>query len=60
MNQRVLEVLAALGCLVLFIVLLVMLPSLMAGVEGLAYVMALVVFIAALGTAGYMIDKVAA
>ncbi|NLA38679.1 MAG: hypothetical protein GX882_04710 [Methanomicrobiales archaeon] len=60
MNQRVLEVLAALGCLVLFIILLVMLPSLMAGVEGLAYVMALVVFIAALGTAGYMIDKVAA
>lgn len=30
------------------------------GLEGLAYVVALVAFIAALSTAGYMIDKMAA
>lgn len=60
MNVRVLEVLAAIGCLVLFIVLLVMLPGLVEGMDGLAYVAALVVFIAALSVAGYMIDKVAA
>lgn len=60
MNLRVLEVLAAFGCLVLFIALLVMLPGLMVGLEGLAYVVALVAFIAALSTAGYMIDRMAA
>ncbi|NLZ30672.1 MAG: hypothetical protein GX885_08030 [Methanomicrobiales archaeon] len=60
MNVRVLEVLVAIGCLALFIVLLVMLPGLMGGVDGLAYVAALVVFITALSVAGYMIDKVAA
>ncbi|MBT0733546.1 hypothetical protein KH990_09230 [Methanoculleus bourgensis] len=60
MNLRVLEVLAAFGCLVLFIALLVMLPSQMVGLEGLAYVVALVAFIAALSTAGYMIDRMAA
>ncbi len=60
MNVRVLEVLAAIGCLVLFIVLLVMLPGLVEGMDGLAYVAALVVFIAALSVAGYMVDKIAA
>ncbi len=60
MNLRVLEVLTAVGCLALFIVLLVMLPALVGGIEGLAYVVALVVFIAALSTAGYTIDKMAA
>lgn len=57
MNPRVLEVLAAIGCLALFIVLLVALPGLMTEVQGLAYIAALVIFIAALSTAGYMIDK---
>lgn len=57
MNLRVLEVLAAFGCLALFIVLLVMLPAQMVGMEGLSYVIALVVFIAALSIAGYTIDK---
>jgi len=37
-----------------------MLPTLMAGMEGLAYIVALVVFIAVLSTAGYTIDKMAA
>jgi hypothetical protein len=60
MNLRVLEVLVAVGCLALFIVLLVMLPAVMVGMEGLAYVVALVVFIALLSSAGYMIDKMAA
>ncbi|NLM30549.1 MAG: hypothetical protein GX216_09050 [Methanomicrobiales archaeon] len=60
MNPRVLEVLAALGCLILFIILLVLLPTQMGELKGLAYVIALVVFISALSTAGYMIDKVAA
>ncbi|WP_300998881.1 hypothetical protein [Methanoculleus sp.] len=60
MNLRVLEVLVAFGCLALFIVLLVMLPTLMMGMEGLAYVIALVVFIAVLSTAGYTIDKLTA
>ncbi len=60
MNLRVLEVLAAIGCLALFIMLLVMLPSMLVGMEGLAYIAALVVFIAVLSTAGYMIDKKAA
>ncbi len=60
MNLRVLEVLAAIGCLALFIMLLVMLPPMLVGMEGLAYIAALVVFIAVLSTAGYMIDKKAA
>lgn len=62
MNLRVLEVLAAIGCLALFIVLLVTLPNLMGEgmMAGLAYIVALVVFIAMLSTAGYMIDKKAA
>lgn len=60
MNLRVLEVLAAFGCLALFILLLVVLPGLMVGMEGLSYIIALFVFIAVLSTAGYMIDKVAA
>ena len=42
MNLRVLEVLAAFGCLALFVVLLVMLPDVMAGIEGLAYIVALI------------------
>ncbi|GEM_PF-448670 len=60
MNLRVLEVLAGLGSLALFIALLVMLPGLMAGIEGAAYVLALVIFIAALSMAGYTIDKMVA
>lgn len=60
MNLRVLEVLAAVGCLALFIVLLVALPNLIAGIEGFAYIIALVIFIAALSIAGYQIDKMAA
>lgn len=60
MNLRVLEVLAAVGCLALFVVLLVALPDVMAGMVGLAYIVALIVFIAALSTAGYLIDKIAA
>lgn len=59
MNLRVLEVLVAFGCLALFIVLLVTLPSVLVGMEGVAYVVSLVVFIAVLSTAGYMIDKMA-
>ncbi|WP_332449316.1 hypothetical protein [Methanoculleus sp.] len=57
MNLRVLEVLAGLGSLILFIALLVMLPGLMAGSEGAAYILALIIFIAALSVAGYSIDK---
>ncbi len=63
MNLRVLEVLVAFGCLALFVMLLVMLPKLVEGIEELSwmqgplYIIALVVFIAALSTAGYMIDK---
>jgi len=60
MNLRVLEVLVAFGCLALFIVLLVTLPAMMAGMEGLAYVAALVIFITVLSTAGYTIDKMTA
>lgn len=60
MNLRVLEVLAAVGCLALFIVLLVALPNLIAGIEGVAYIIALVIFIAVLSIAGYQIDKMAA
>ncbi|MCC7556881.1 MAG: hypothetical protein KO254_12370 [Methanoculleus marisnigri] len=58
MNLRVLEVLTAVGCLALFIVLLVTLPKLMGeAMQGLAYVVALVIFIAVLSIAGYLIDK---
>jgi hypothetical protein len=60
MNLRVLEVLVAFGCLALFIVLLVTLPAMMAGMEGLAYVAALIIFITVLSTAGYTIDKMTA
>lgn len=66
MNLRVLEVLAAFGCLALFVMLLVMLPTLVMGIEGLSwmegpsYIIALVVFIAALSVAGYTIDKMVA
>ncbi|MDK2916688.1 MAG: hypothetical protein PWR25_1245 [Euryarchaeota archaeon] len=60
MNPRVLEVLAAFGCLALFVALLVTLPNMMVEMEGVAYIVALVAFIAALSTAGYLIDKRAA
>jgi hypothetical protein len=59
MKLRFLEVLAAIGCLILFIVLLVTLPGRMVGMEGLAYVVALVIFIATLGGAGYAIGRMA-
>jgi len=42
---------------VIFVLLLVVLPDLMAGMEGFAYVAALVVFISSLGIAGYLIDR---
>jgi len=38
----------------------VLLPGLVMEMEGLAYIVALVAFIAALSAAGYMIDKKAA
>ncbi|WP_261597273.1 hypothetical protein [Methanoculleus formosensis] len=58
MNLRVLEVLAAFGCLALFVVLLVTLPDLVEEtMKGFAYIIALIVFIAALSTAGLLIDK---
>jgi len=60
MDIRVLEVLAAVASLALFVALLVGLPALMAGAQGLAYIIALVIFIAALSAAGYWIDKMAA
>ncbi len=57
MNLRVLEVLAAVVCFVIFVLLLVVLPDLMVGMEGFAYVAALAVFISSLGIAGYLIDR---
>lgn len=49
--------LAAVVCFVLFVLLLVVLPDLMVGMEGFAYVAALAVFISSLGIAGYLIDR---
>jgi len=60
MNLRVLEVLAGAGSLVLFIALLVVLPGFMVESEGAAYILALIIFIAALSVAGYSIDKMVA
>ncbi|WP_292407808.1 MULTISPECIES: hypothetical protein [unclassified Methanoculleus] len=60
MDLRILEVLAAIGSLALFIVVLVMLPAQMEGMTGLSYIVALVIFIAALSVAGYAIDNMAA
>jgi hypothetical protein len=58
MDIRVLEVLTAIGSLALFIILLMVSTMLQLG--GPAYVIALIIFIVALGTAGYWIDKLAA
>lgn len=44
-------------CFVIFVLLLVVLPDLMAGMEGFAYVAALAVFISSLGIAGYLLDR---
>jgi hypothetical protein len=58
MDIRVLEVLTAIGSLGLFIILLMVSTILQLG--GPAYVIALIIFIVTLGTAGYWIDKLAA
>ncbi len=60
MDIRVLEVVTAIASLALFIALLVLLPLIMAEFQGLAYLIALVVFILMLSAAGSALDKRAA
>ncbi|RXE55421.1 hypothetical protein ABH15_11800 [Methanoculleus taiwanensis] len=57
MNIRILEVVTAIASLALFIALLILLPPVMAEFQGLAYLLALVVFILTLSAAGSALDK---
>lgn len=58
MDTRVVEVLTGLACLLLFLALVVGLPAVVSGdLLGIAYLLALVVFIVALSGAGYVINE---
>jgi hypothetical protein len=57
MDARLLDIVTGLASLVLFIVLLVGLPGLFSGAEGYAYILAFMIFIIAMGGAGYLINE---
>ncbi|MDN7023526.1 hypothetical protein FGU65_01185 [Methanoculleus sp. FWC-SCC1] len=57
MQNRIIEVLVAVATLALYIALIVLLPMVMAEAQGLAYLVALVIFIVTLSAAGYQLDK---
>ena len=54
MDARLMDIISALVSFLLFIALLILLPGLMD--PGIAYIIAIVVFIAVMSTAGYLIN----
>jgi ABC-type dipeptide/oligopeptide/nickel transport system permease subunit len=54
MDARLMDIISAVGSFLLFIALLIFLPGLMD--PGIAYIIAIVVFIAVMSTAGYLIN----
>jgi ABC-type dipeptide/oligopeptide/nickel transport system permease subunit len=54
MDARLMDIISAVGSFLLFITLLIFLPGLMD--PGIAYIIAIVVFIAVMSTAGYLIN----
>lgn len=56
MDARILDVLTGAGSLLIFIVLLIALPQYM-GNTGIAYIVALVLFLVTMSGAGYIINE---
>lgn len=54
MDARLMDIISAVVSFLLFIALLILLPGLMD--PGIAYIIAIVVFIAVMSTAGYLIN----
>ncbi|HOP67421.1 MAG TPA: hypothetical protein PLM96_08665 [Methanoregulaceae archaeon] len=54
MDARLMDIISAVVSFLLFIALLIILPGLMD--PGIAYIIAIVVFIAVMSTAGYLIN----
>jgi archaellum biogenesis protein FlaJ (TadC family) len=57
MDARILDVLTGAASLLVFIVLLIALPGLMPGNTGIAYIVALVLFLVTMSGAGYVINE---
>jgi hypothetical protein len=62
MDPRLLDVLSAIGSFIVFLLLLIGLPSLMKylqmpGLIGMAYIMAIAAFILVISGAGYMVNE---
>ena len=55
MDARLMDIVSAVGSFLIFITLLILLPGLMD--PGIAYIIAIVAFIAVISGAGYMINK---
>jgi len=55
MDARLMDIISALASFIVFIALLIILPGLMD--PGIAYIIAIVAFIAVISGAGYMINK---
>lgn len=57
MDARILDVLTGLASLLVFIILLIALPKVLPGNTGIAYIIALVLFLITMSGAGYVINE---
>ncbi|WP_298668303.1 hypothetical protein [uncultured Methanofollis sp.] len=57
MDARILDVLTGAASLLVFIVLLIALPGLMPGNTGIAYIIAIALFLVTMSGAGYIINE---
>jgi len=57
MDARLLDVVTGIASILVFIVLLMALPAVLPGQVGLAYLLAFVLYIVAMGGAGYLINE---
>jgi len=57
MDARLLDVITGIASILVFVVLLIALPSVIPGQIGLAYLVAFVLYIVAMGGAGYLINE---
>ncbi|TAJ44648.1 hypothetical protein [Methanofollis fontis] len=59
MDPRLLDVITGVGSLLVFIAMLIVLPSMIPGSLGIAYILALIIFMVLMSGAGYIInDKI--
>ena len=56
MDARLLDVITGIASILVFIVFLVVLPAIIPGQIGLAYLLAFVLYVVAMGGAGYLIN----